>query len=125
MEVTSNSAQNAVTSRKPSLPVVNPMIMPTPQYFLSVCIDLYLYLDHAHSNDHYCFSILVLFLLFSAFLLTTFEEFSSEQKILDSPVHTLWINITAENLLCLEFLLEIPQYYLQFFPHLWIYDIIN
>ena len=99
--------------------------MPIPQSFLSVCIDLYLYLDHSHSNDKYCFSVLKLFLLFYASILTIFEEFSSEQKILDSPVHTLWVNIKAEHVLCLELLLEITHYYLRFSPHLWRYDIIN
>ena len=34
---------------------------------------------------------------------------SSEQTILDSIVHTLWLNITAGSVICLIFLIELPQ----------------
>ena len=88
---------------------VNPLIMPIPQYFLSGCIDLYLYLAQTHSNDYYCRPVFGLFLLVSASLLYIFKEFSSEHTVLDSPVHTLWLNITAEPVICLTFLPELPQ----------------
>ena len=83
------------------------------------------YLAHARSNDQYCISIMGLFLLVSASLLTIFEEFPSEQTIFDSPIHTIWINITAEPVLCLKFLLYTPNNIFNFSPHLWKYNIIN
>ena len=85
------------------------MIMPIPRYFLSGCIDLHLCSAHARSNDHYCSPVPGLFLLVSASLLTVFEDFSSEQKILDSSVRTIRLNITAESVFRLTFLLYIPQ----------------
>ena len=98
-----------------SCPGVNPLIMPIPRDFLLGCIDLYLYLAHACSNDHYCWSVLGYFFLVSTYLLTIFEDFALEQKILDSPIHTLWLNIKARTVLCMSFLLERPQGYLHFF----------
>ena len=84
------------------------MRVPIPCAFLSGYIDLYFYLAHARSNYHYCRSVLGLFLLVFASLLTIFEEFSSEQTFIESPVYTLWINITAGTVLCLIILLDIP-----------------
>ena len=75
-------------------------------------------------DDYFCY-VLVLFILVSDFILTIFEEFYSAQTILDSRLYTLWLNITAEPVIFLAFLLELPQYYIQFFPHIWIYDIIH
>ena len=57
-------------------PGVNPLIIQITIDFISGCIDLYLYLAHARSNDHYCCSILGLFLPVSASTLTIFEDFS-------------------------------------------------
>ena len=104
-----NSAQTAVPSQGQSCPGENPVIIPIPRVFLSWCINLYLYLYHARPNDHYYFSVLGLFIPVSASTLTIFEEFSSQQIIIDSPVHTIWSNIIAEPVLCLTFLLEPPQ----------------
>ena len=113
--VPSNIAKNDVPSLRQSCPGVNFLIFSTSRAFLSGCIDLHLYLSHARSNDHYCCSVLGIFLLVSASILAIFEYFSSEQTILDSPTHNLWLNITAEPVLCLIFLLDIPQQYLQIF----------
>ena len=59
-----------------SFPGVNFLIMPIHQAFLSGCIDLYLYLFHACSNDHCCRSVPGTFILVSASLLTIFEDFA-------------------------------------------------
>ena len=75
-----------------------------PRDFLSGSIDLYLYLSHARSNDQYCCSVMRLFLPVSVSLLTIYEEFSSKQTILDSPVHNIWLNTTAKPVLFLTFL---------------------
>ena len=107
--VPSNIAKNDVPSLRQSCPGVNFLIFLTSRAFLSGCIDLYLYLDHARSNDHYCRSVMGLFLMVSASILNIFEEFLSEQTILDFTVHTLCINITAEPVLCLIFLPNISQ----------------
>ena len=104
-----NIAQTTVPYQGRSCTEVNTMIMPIPLDFLSGCIDLHLYLYYARSNDHYCRSVLGLFVLVSESLLTKFEVFSSEQIIIESPVNNLWLNITAGLVLCLKFLLELPQ----------------
>ena len=75
--------------------------------FFSGCISLYLYLDYALSNDHYFCSVLVLFNLVYDYSLNIFEFFSSDQTILDSTIHTLWLNKAAEIMLCLAFILEL------------------
>ena len=68
-----NSAQTDVPYRGQSFQGVNHLIMRIRRYFLSGCIELYLYLYHACSNYHYCRFVVILFLTVSASLLSIFE----------------------------------------------------